>query len=116
MKRVPVTLVSPEPHPSPCCAAGGQLSTLVLEPLPMLWFSAWLCLSCGFGMSLSCMWLCMCVHPRGKGFSMHLPSAPVCVCVQGRSSSAPSDPGLAFAGGQREENHSPGCDEAIAAA
>ncbi|NXD65776.1 TBG1 protein, partial [Eolophus roseicapillus] len=57
-----------------------RLGTLVLEPLPMLWFSAWLCLLCGFGISLSCTWLCLCVHPQDEGFSMQLPSAPVCVC------------------------------------
>ena len=121
MKRVPVALVSAELHPQPLLRCWrGQLSALVLEPPPVLRFSAWLCPLCDFGISLSCMRLCTWLRPRGEGFSIQLPSAPVCVCRaaggQGSSVSAPSDPWLAFAGGQREENHGPGRDEKIAAA
>lgn len=89
-----------------------QLSALVLEPLPTLHVSAWLCLLCDFGVVLSCMLLCTGSIPGARA------SLDVCRAVggQGSSTPAPSDPWLAFAGGQCEENHGPRCDEKIAAA
>lgn len=62
----------------------------------MLQLSAWLCLWCDFGISPSCMQLCMWLCPKGKGFSFQLPLVPMCMCraVGGQGSSTPtaSDP------------------------
>lgn len=79
IKQVPIPLFSAELHPQPllCCRVGARQ--------PPCWslhwhcFLAWLCLFCGVGISLSCMWLCMRLHPQDESISVQLSPAPVCV-------------------------------------
>lgn len=116
MKHIP----GPLPQPLLCCCGGENDSTPLCRSIRQRSGSQPGCACCvALGLLCpACGFACGCI-PGARASPTSRPPLP-CACVQrgGRRSSvpAPSDPRLAFAGGQREENHSPGCDEEVAAA